>query len=42
MKLVINPPGLAAPAACYSQVVQVGDMVFLAGVVGQDAAPRGR
>jgi enamine deaminase RidA (YjgF/YER057c/UK114 family) len=40
MKLVINPPGLAAPAACYSQVVQVGDLVFLAGAVGQDAQRR--
>ena len=36
MKHVINPPGLAAPGGCYSQVVHVGDMVFLAGVVGQD------
>jgi 2-iminobutanoate/2-iminopropanoate deaminase len=40
MKHVINPPGLAVPAACYSQVVQVGDLVFLAGSVGQDAERR--
>jgi 2-iminobutanoate/2-iminopropanoate deaminase len=40
MKHVSNPPGLAVPAACYSQVVQVGDLVFLAGAVGQDAERR--
>ncbi len=40
MKHVINPPGLAVPGACYSQVVQVGDLVFLAGAVGQDAERR--
>jgi 2-iminobutanoate/2-iminopropanoate deaminase len=40
MKRVINPPGLAVPAACYSQLVQVGDLVFLAGAVGQDAERR--
>ena len=40
MKQVLNPPGLAVPGGCYSQVVRVGDMVFLAGVVGQDAQRR--
>ena len=40
MKHVTNPPGLPVPGACYSQVVQVGDLVFLAGVIGQDAERR--
>jgi 2-iminobutanoate/2-iminopropanoate deaminase len=40
MKQVLNPPGVATPGGCYSQVVRVGDMVFLAGVVGQDAQRR--
>ena len=40
MKQITNPPGLAAPGGCYSQVVQAGDMVFLAGVVGQDEQRR--
>ena len=40
MKHVTNPPGIPAPGGCYSQVVQVGDLVFLAGVAGQDEQGR--
>ena len=40
MKHVTNPLGLAVPGACYSNVVQVGDLVFLAGAIGQDAERR--
>jgi len=36
MRRVLNPPGVPAPGGCYSQVVQVGDLVFLAGVAGQN------
>jgi 2-iminobutanoate/2-iminopropanoate deaminase len=36
MRHVLNPPGVPAPGGCYSQVVRVGDLVFLAGVAGQD------
>jgi enamine deaminase RidA (YjgF/YER057c/UK114 family) len=40
MKHVLNPPGVPTPGGCYSQVVRVGDMVFLAGVAGQDEQRR--
>jgi 2-iminobutanoate/2-iminopropanoate deaminase len=35
-----NPPGVPLPGGCYSQVVRVGNLVFLSGVVGQDDQKR--
>jgi 2-iminobutanoate/2-iminopropanoate deaminase len=35
-----NPPGVPAPGGCYSQVVRVGNLVFLSGAVGQDESRR--
>ncbi|HEY3547071.1 MAG TPA: RidA family protein [Propionicimonas sp.] len=40
MKHVLNPPGVPSPGGCYSQVVKVGELVFLAGVAGQDEQRR--
>jgi 2-iminobutanoate/2-iminopropanoate deaminase len=40
MRQVLNPPGVPAPGGCYSQVVRVGNLVFLAGVAGQDEQRR--
>jgi 2-iminobutanoate/2-iminopropanoate deaminase len=40
MRQVFNPPGVPAPGGCYSQVVRVGNLVFLAGVAGQDEQRR--
>jgi 2-iminobutanoate/2-iminopropanoate deaminase len=40
MKVAINPPGVPAPGGAYSQVVRVGDLVFLSGVAGQDEQRR--
>jgi enamine deaminase RidA (YjgF/YER057c/UK114 family) len=40
MRQVFNPQGVSAPGGAYSQVVRVGDLVFLAGVAGQDQQHR--
>ena len=40
MRQVFNPPVVPAPGGCYSQVVRIGDLVFLAGVAGQDEQRR--
>jgi Putative translation initiation inhibitor, yjgF family len=40
MRQVFNPAGVPTPGGCYSQVVRVGDFVFLAGVAGQDEQRR--
>ncbi|MGA3031427.1 MAG: RidA family protein [Candidatus Limnocylindrales bacterium] len=40
MRQTFNPPGVPAPGGCYSQVVRVGDLVFLSGVAGQDEQRR--
>ena len=40
MRQGFNPPGVSAPRGCYSQVVRVGDLVFLAGLAGQDQQHR--
>jgi 2-iminobutanoate/2-iminopropanoate deaminase len=40
MRQAMNPPGVPSPGGCYSQVVRVGDLVFLSGVAGQDEQRR--
>lgn len=40
MRQVLNPTGVPAPGGCYSQVVRAGNLVFVAGVTGQDASRR--
>ena len=40
MKEAMNPSGVPAPGGAYSQVVRVGNLVFLSGVAGQDEQRR--